>query len=155
MPMARRFSLPLIRYFQRHSLPPAGETSRYRPPPSNRRCGLSADLALRIAVSVSMGASSIGGIASRRMPHAPQNAPTKGRIAMDAPGRYRTRKRPEPLLLLGFPAFFGCRWTACWWRWRESNPRPKALDARIYMLSSPFDLVPRQVRWAKRTAEPA
>jgi len=42
-----------------------------------------------------------------------------------------------------------------WWRWRESNPRPKALNARIYMLSSPFDLVPRQVRWAKRTAEPA
>lgn len=31
-----------------------------------------------------------------------------------------------------------------WWRWRESNPRPKALDARYYMLSSPLDLVPRQ-----------
>jgi len=31
-----------------------------------------------------------------------------------------------------------------WWRWRESNPRPKAIDARYYMLSSPLDLVPRQ-----------
>jgi transposase len=31
-----------------------------------------------------------------------------------------------------------------WWRWRESNPRPKALDARYYMLSSLLDLVPRQ-----------
>src|SRR5579871_3229666 len=31
-----------------------------------------------------------------------------------------------------------------WWRWRESNPRPKALDARYYMLSSPLNLVPRQ-----------
>lgn len=27
------------------------------------------------------------------------------------PGRYRTRKRPEPLLSLGFPAFIGRRWT--------------------------------------------
>ena len=32
----------------------------------------------------------------------------------------------------------------CWWRWRESNPRPKAINARYYMLSSPFDLVFRQ-----------
>src|SRR3546814_6499852 len=31
-----------------------------------------------------------------------------------------------------------------WWRWRESNPRPKALHPRHYMLSSPLDLVPRQ-----------
>ena len=31
-----------------------------------------------------------------------------------------------------------------WWRWRESNPRPKAIDARYYMLSSLFDLVFRQ-----------
>ena len=34
--------------------------------------------------------------------------------------------------------------TLYWWRWRESNPRPKALDAQYYMLSSPLDLVPRQ-----------
>ena len=31
-----------------------------------------------------------------------------------------------------------------WWRWRESNPRPKAIDAQYYMLSSPFGLVFRQ-----------
>jgi len=31
-----------------------------------------------------------------------------------------------------------------WWRWRESNPRPKALDAQFYMLSSPLSLVSRQ-----------
>ena len=31
-----------------------------------------------------------------------------------------------------------------WWRWRELNPRPKALDARYYMLSSVLGLVHRQ-----------
>ncbi len=31
-----------------------------------------------------------------------------------------------------------------WWRWRESNPRPKVLHPRIYMLSSPLDLVRKQ-----------
>lgn len=31
-----------------------------------------------------------------------------------------------------------------WWRWRELNPRPKALDAQFYMLSSPLSLVSRQ-----------
>ena len=65
------------------------------------------------------------------------------------------KKRPEPLLLLGLPAFVGLRWSLKWWRWRESNPRPKVLNARIYMLSPTFDLVPRQARWARRTAEPA
>ncbi len=34
--------------------------------------------------------------------------------------------------------------TPYWWRWRELNPRPRAFDARIYMLSSPLDLVPKQ-----------
>src|SRR5579875_820796 len=144
MPSARRRSLPLNLYLSRHSLPPAGDTSRYRPPPSNMRAGLSAGLALRIAVSVSMGASSLGASHQEGMPHAPKNAPGWGQIATDAPGRYRTRKRPEALISRGLPAFVGCRWTAYWWRWRESNPRPKALDARYYMLSSPLDLAPRQ-----------
>jgi len=31
-----------------------------------------------------------------------------------------------------------------WWRWRELNPRPKALGARYYMLSSSLNLVRRQ-----------
>jgi len=31
-----------------------------------------------------------------------------------------------------------------WWRWRELNPRPKAIDAQSYMLSPPLDLVIRQ-----------
>jgi hypothetical protein len=31
-----------------------------------------------------------------------------------------------------------------WWRWRESNPRPKAFNAQFYMLSSPLDLGRRQ-----------
>ena len=31
-----------------------------------------------------------------------------------------------------------------WWRWRESNPRPKVLHPRLYMHSSPFDLIRRQ-----------
>src|SRR5690606_14192346 len=32
----------------------------------------------------------------------------------------------------------------CWWRWAESNRRPKALHPRHYMLSPPLDLGPRQ-----------
>src|SRR5688500_6370142 len=31
-----------------------------------------------------------------------------------------------------------------WWRWRESNPRPKALHPRHYMLSAPLGLVSGQ-----------
>ena len=64
-------------------------------------------------------------------------------ISMDAVGQL-DKKKAGTLGNTGFPAFVGCRWTAIWWRWRESNPRPKALDARYYMLSSPLDLVPRQ-----------
>src|SRR5690606_24079216 len=39
-----------------------------------------------------------------------------------------------------------------WWRWRELNPRPKALHPQYYMLSPPLDLVPEQhgVRSASR-----
>ena len=60
------------------------------------------------------------------------------------PRRQRTQKRPEPLRMLGFPALSGLARTAKWWRWRESNPRPKALHPRPYMLSSPFGLALRQ-----------
>ena len=35
LPMVSVFSLPSMRYFRRKILPPAGVTSRYRPPPSN------------------------------------------------------------------------------------------------------------------------
>jgi hypothetical protein len=31
-----------------------------------------------------------------------------------------------------------------WWRRRESNPRPKVIRARRYMLSAPLDLAPEQ-----------
>ncbi len=31
---------------------------------------------------------------------------------MDELGQHRAKKRPEPLLLLGLPAFVGLRWTA-------------------------------------------
>ena len=61
-------------------------------------------------------------------------------------GKFRTipvpasvqRKRP---LVCGLnPCIYSFRW----WRWRESNPRPKALHPRHYMLSAPLGLVPRQ-----------
>jgi hypothetical protein len=39
---------------------------------------------------------------------------------------------------------FGDPFCFFWWRWRESNPRPKVLHPQLYMLSSPFDLVRRQ-----------
>ena len=35
-------------------------------------------------------------------------------------------------------------WGFNWWRWAESNRRPKALHLRYYMLSSPLGLVPWQ-----------
>ena len=31
-----------------------------------------------------------------------------------------------------------------WWRWGDSNPRPKALHSRPYMLSSSLGLAPGQ-----------
>ena len=73
MPSARRFPLPLKRHFRRHRLPPAGETSRYKPPPSNRRTGLPAGLAVRIAVSV----RGIGGIPDGWNGIVPQSCPHK------------------------------------------------------------------------------
>lgn len=55
------------------------------------------------------------------------------RAARPPQRRSRTRKRPGD-----YPG------PSDWWRWRELNPRPKAFDARYYMLSSPLDLVCRQ-----------
>ncbi len=66
------------------------------------------------------------------------------RSSTNYPGTLRTRKRPKPLYLLGIPAFFGLLWITKWWRWRESNPRPKVLHPQLYMLSTTFDLVRRQ-----------
>lgn len=71
-------------------------------------------------------------------------APAIPRMQPYAAGLLRTRKRPEPLYLLGIPAFPGLRWTMKWWRWRESNPRPRMLRPQLYMFSSPFDLVLRK-----------
>jgi len=46
--------------------------------------------------------------------------------------------------MLDVPALFGLPRNSKWWRWGESNPRPKALHPRHYMLSSPLVLVLRQ-----------
>ncbi len=59
-----------------------------------------------------------------------------------------TRPRPQTAPALAFrakkiPTDKGWDWFK-WWRRRELNPRPKALRAQRYMLSSPFDLVLRQ-----------
>ncbi len=63
--------------------------------------------------------------------------------------RYSTESKKEALTLVKYkgkrkpvyPEFFseetGCLLTK-WWRWRESNPRPRILPSRIYMLSSWF-----------------
>src|SRR3989441_10958037 len=51
-PSERRFSFSANRYLRRHHLPPLGEISRYRPPPSKRRAGFAPALALRMAISV-------------------------------------------------------------------------------------------------------
>jgi hypothetical protein len=46
--------------------------------------------------------------------------------------------------LSGIPAFLELLWSVKWWRWGESNPRPKARDLRYYMLSTTFVLGRRQ-----------
>src|SRR6185437_4332133 len=114
------FSLPPVRYFKRHQREPFGFSSRYRPPPSASFCGLSAGLALRMAVSDSgMGVTPCGG-----KPVTPEVTPCYPRMAMDGLGLHRAQQRPDPLLLLGFPASIGLRWSCIWWVVRDSNPGP-------------------------------
>lgn len=48
LPIESSFSLPSMRYFNRHNLPPAGVTAKYRPPPSDSLYVLSAGLAFFI-----------------------------------------------------------------------------------------------------------
>src|ERR1700761_3995370 len=51
----------------------------------------------------------------------PDLAPGFQGISWDGCGQ---RKRPEPLLLLGVPAFLKRPWTLSWWRWRERYDDP-------------------------------
>lgn len=53
VPIESSFALPPNAYRNRHHLPPAGETPRYKPAPSNIFRDFGHDFALRIAVSVS------------------------------------------------------------------------------------------------------
>lgn len=81
VPNDNRFSLPPWRYFKRHHLPPLGATSRYSPPPSNRRKALGAGFAWRMAVSVrGMGATPIKLVAV-----APQCCPQRRCVATETP----------------------------------------------------------------------
>src|SRR5688572_763038 len=57
---------------------------------------------------------------------------------------HKAQKRPKSLFSLRIPALVVRRWTLEWWRWAESNRRPKALHPRHYMLSAPLDLAPGQ-----------
>jgi hypothetical protein len=57
--------------------------------------------------------------------------------------RHQTSDTKNPAIA-GLSWALGCGGPGRWWRWRESNPRPKAIDAQYYMLSSPIDLVFRQ-----------
>ncbi len=52
-PMDSSFSFPSIRYFMRHSFPPDGVTTRYRPPPSGFLYAFSAGFSLLTSLSVS------------------------------------------------------------------------------------------------------
>src|SRR5690606_19215285 len=97
-PSESRFSLPPKRYFQRHHLPPAGLTSRYRPPPSKSFTALACGLARRIAVSV----SGMWGQLLFVVSCCPQSCPTSGgsfgRKAWDHAGHY---PRKNPLVTVG------------------------------------------------------
>src|SRR5271157_978776 len=79
-PRDSRFSLPSNRYFNRHHLPPAGETSRYSPRPSKSLAVLLWGLAFRSAVSVrGMGAT------PSLWTHLPLNiAPSCPRMSMES-----------------------------------------------------------------------
>jgi hypothetical protein len=65
--------------------------------------------------------------------HLPSDSNRSGRTRSD-------KKKARTLFSLGILAFLVRRWTFNWWRRRESNPRPEALDPQHYMLSAPFDL---------------
>ena len=80
------FSLPAKRYLNRHHLPPLGDISRYRPPPSNILCVLFDGLAFLIAVTV----REIGGNLYRKLGVAPNIAPSCPRMSIHLSGRRRT-----------------------------------------------------------------
>ena len=48
-------------------------------------------------------------------------------------GSYEHKRKTAPL---------GGRHSCSWWRWRESNSRPEALDSQDYMLSRVIVLSP-------------
>jgi len=79
----------------------------------------------------------------RMRPMPPELPPHCPRVAIEASGSAAQQKGRNPHLL-GIPAFLELRWSLNWWRWGESNPRPKARDLRYYMLSSLLILVRRQ-----------
>ncbi len=80
-------------------------------------------------------------VGRRMSPMMPLRCP---RIATDAATSYRTQKRPEPLLLLGLPAFVGLRWSLKWWRWREPFP-----NIRQVLILLDFSL--KQIRTRRRS----
>jgi hypothetical protein len=118
-PSESQFSFPSKRYLNRHYLPPDGEISRYKPPPSSkRRIDFSPRFAFRIAVSVK---GIIGGQVLLEEHQLPPNDPGCQSAVSGALGQ---KNGLNPLTLFGFQAYFGLHWTVCWWSGGGSNSRP-------------------------------
>lgn len=92
--------------FQLPQFSAGGDISRYRPPPSKRRCGLSAGFAARIARSE----RAIGGIVIFRTQDAPKTTKYQ-RTKSDVIDESQT-KIPQ---LSGILDFLGLLWIRDWW----------------------------------------
>ena len=83
----------------------------------------------------------------RKLPHFAgwqEQQPTRLGYQRPSPDSVARCRQEKPRAWRGFSDCLGLHWTVIWWRRRESNPRPKALRARRYMLVTLFNLVRRQ-----------
>ena len=106
--MVSVFSLPPMRYFRRKILPPAGVTSRYRPPPSNSLAFFPASVGLAFLIWRSF--RGILGVCFRGYFQMPPNIPPVfallnytaiGGIGQSGRGK-QDDNRPESPVVIGF-----------------------------------------------------
>lgn len=134
---------------QRHSSVRCGRAVRSRGTCRRHRrgVGLAEGLARRSAISVS------GGIWVEAGGQMPQNMPPRlSDLYVHARTASHMKKAGNPAIA-EVPSLSRASSALHWWRWAESNRRPKALHPRHYMLSSSLNLTPEQhdVRSASRS----
>ncbi len=85
----------------------------------------------------------------------PELSPGRGSFHWVAWEQAERHARKQPAYDCGLLYFFGSFWRYCWWRRRESNPRPQVLYLRYYMLSRAFNLIGHRPTGRAITDEPA